>query len=647
MSCPACSRLVYRFAPDSIYCTRCAPKVSEVKVICQNCGRTDYPYIRDPIHCRPCNSSTTWRQAWRKAMPKTIVCVMCGLTKASWKKKECLCQACDTKRRIGAVKCTVNGCGNRIINKGLQLCKRHDAERVAAPLLRKYLENYSSPFPQNEQYMAELAATINWQNVEKGTARIVEYHVSRFRAIGKLLKTKELPEVLTWEAIENVLPPLGKKRRTTTKFIRSALFDLGHLFAERGLLPEWNLYLAERRLGQAVQKAPSHFLEPVQSFKKWAEGGMLNPKLQFLPMELDILASTSKTIHDTIKSISSFLTWCMGRGVVSLEVVDSTLIADYQRSLCWLYECKVCHRRFSFEPAKSIERCANPECNAAHSYVRERRISRSFLKAQTSHLRMFFDWAELHGFIRRNPLTGEVCRITSRTVTSIDQRGNRLEVGHAIRRYDDRVIEKLCTYIVSPEADPEEAIILYLIIFHLCTVKELCHLRVPSHISPESNQTQLYKAQDYEYLLLPKSVRTRGRRLPTRFDPKLVFPRKALSWLVPLLERYYEKRKEVVSAEHHEYLLAVKWRARHNTPVSAMYVRRIIRRASLRVLTNGEVCASRLRRTAAAVFAQRSRRRSAVLTTLGYTAESATRFNYLETLTLPLKITIQSNDRRM
>src|SRR5260370_14971400 len=63
---------------------------------------------------------------------------------------------------VGAVKCTVNGCENRINNKGLQLCKRHDAERVAATLPRRYLENYSSPFPQNERYMAELAASINW-----------------------------------------------------------------------------------------------------------------------------------------------------------------------------------------------------------------------------------------------------------------------------------------------------------------------------------------------------------------------------------------------------------------------------------------------------------------------------------------------------
>src|SRR5260370_25130440 len=238
-------------------------------------------------------------------------------------------------------------------------------------------------------------------------------------------------------------------------------------------------------------------------------------------------------------------------------------------------------------------------------------------------------------------------RINSRTFTAVDGHGNRTEVGDSIRRYDGVVIEKLCGYIVSPHADPEEALILYLIIFHLCTVAEICSLGIPSEVKCVPDQTPASPAEDYQYLFLPRSAITRGRLTPRRAQTKLVFPRKALSWLVPLLERHYERRNQIVSAEHHSYLLAVKGRARHNTPVSAMYVRRIIRRASLRVLTNGEVCASRLRHTAAAVFAQRSRRRSAVLTTLGYTAESATRFTYLETFTLPLKITIPSNDRRM
>src|SRR5439155_8725402 len=97
VSCAACSRLIHRLAPDSIHCTRCAPKVSEVKVVCQSCRRTDYAYIRDANHCRKCSRSSTWRQEWRKTMPRSIVCTVCGLTKASWKKKENICQACDTK----------------------------------------------------------------------------------------------------------------------------------------------------------------------------------------------------------------------------------------------------------------------------------------------------------------------------------------------------------------------------------------------------------------------------------------------------------------------------------------------------------------------------------------------------------------------
>jgi hypothetical protein len=44
-----------------------------------------------------------------------------------------------------------------------------------------------------------------------------------------------------------------------------------------------------------------------------------------------------------------------------------------------------------------------------------------------------------------------------------------IEVAEAIRRYDDVVVEKLCAHIVSPDADPEDAIILDLIIFHSLT----------------------------------------------------------------------------------------------------------------------------------------------------------------------------------
>jgi hypothetical protein len=50
-----------------------------------------------------------------------------------------------------------------------------------------------------------------------------------------------------------------------------------------------------------------------------------------------------------------------------------------------------------------------------------------------------------------------------------------------------------------------------------------------------------------------------------------------------------------------------------------------------------EVTPSDLRRTAADMFAKRSKRRGAILTVMGFSALSATRFNYLESFTLQPK----------
>ena len=319
---------------------------------------------------------------------------------------------------------------------------------------------------------------------------------------------------------------------------------------------------------RASQLAPTVFLEHVSDFWRWAESGMPNPKLQLLPMTIPILSNSPRAILDTILSTTSFLTWCESHNLVSLAAIDARVFADYQRSLFWQYECEDCHTRVAFEPGRLIESCANKECKAKQSYRLTGRVTRKFVQWQSSHLRVFFNWAQLHGLVVDNPVAHEMCKINSRTFTAVDGRGKYTEMGDAIRRYDDMVIERLCAYIVSPDTDPEEALILYLIIFHLCTVAETCSLGIPSQVKCGPGQTPASSAEDYQYLFLPRSAMTRGRLKPRRAQTKLVFPRKALSWLVPLLERHYERRNQLVSAEHHSYLLAVKWRARHNTPVT-------------------------------------------------------------------------------
>jgi hypothetical protein len=86
-----------------------------------------------------------------------------------------------------------------------------------------------------------------------------------------------------------------------------------------------------------------------------------------------------------------------------------------------------------------------------------------------------------------------------------------VEIARAIRRYDDSVVEKHCAYIVAPDTDPEEALVLYFIIFHLLTNWELRNLRIPSPAKddPHVPLTSSH-ARQCEYLELPLRQLTRA-----------------------------------------------------------------------------------------------------------------------------------------
>ena len=114
------------------------------------------------------------------------------------------------------------------------------------------------------------------------------------------------------------------------------------------------------------------------------------------------------------------------------------------------------------------------------------------------------------------------------------------------------------------------------------------------------------------------------------------FPKKAACWLRPLLERYFEKRSYGGISE---YLVVSQFdRTRRNRPVCTKYISRLVNIASRRVL-NGTVNPRDLRVTAAAIMAQRSKRRGAILTKLGYKSLHASRYNHLETFRLAPKTT--------
>jgi len=573
------------------------------------------------------------------------MCSSCGKKKRGWKKTEKICQGCDNNRRNGDVKCEFPGCKKQMQIKKSRLCRHHHDDREAPILLRDYFKSYTCRFPQNQFFMGELAATFNWEAVESGLLKIRGRDLNRFRAFGSFLGTYELPKVLTWHAIDQALPPLGQANPVKIVFIRSCLVELGELFAERREMQDRSLHLHERALRRSLQRSPAVFREHVTGFQAWLLKGMLNPALRLAP-KTEPLTNAPRTTIARVNSVTRFLNFCVTLNITSLSEISPDVISGYQRSILWQFECKSCHLRIPCESLKPIKKCASKRCEATDSYVKIRRLTRGTLIGKTSHLRIFFDWAKLHQIVKDNPLSTIYCG-GARTFTVRGDHGEVVEIAEAIRRYDESVVKKLCAYIVSPEADPEEAVIFYFIIFHLFTNSDLRNMRIPSLLDvgrdlPHASN----RAEGFEYLYLPLHQPTRGKRSVTRTDTKIVFPRKALSWLVPLLERYYEKRTGVVKAQHQQHFLVNERTTRSNKSVTKCYVADRVRKASLRVL-GGTVTASDLRRTAADIIGQRSKRRGAILTAMGYSALAAMRFNYLETFPLQPKKTRSTNSQSL
>ena len=342
--CGACALTVRRLQPDSSLCRRCAGKYSKQMRLCEECGRVDYAFLSDPGRCRKCHRKSLSR-SWRKSLPKKMVCVDCGLTRARLNKSKTICHACYYKRLNGEGKCTVTGCSARLIaNRKSQLCVRHNTDRLAPKLLSDYVKRYYSRFPQNVRYFLFLTAKLRVNDSDDFITTIRAHDLIRYRAIGKYLKVYELPEILTWQAIHDALPKLGKQGRANCQLIRSGLFELGNMYLQAGLLPSWESYLNEQRLDRYLKSTPAIFIEHVAAFERWAAHGMLNPKHEISRHESQPLAITTKSILQTVYAVVVFLDWCVKRNICSLTNINQSTVATYKETLFWQQECKACRK---------------------------------------------------------------------------------------------------------------------------------------------------------------------------------------------------------------------------------------------------------------------------------------------------------------
>lgn len=561
--CVRCGHAKHDVDELSGLCPRCTPVMARPVAACTRCSRTRAIYNQEQQLCKEC-SKYARQSARSKDKQVKVTCCVCGAMRSSVLLGRAICPACWREERNGRGICS--RCNRLKVYqvKAERLCKQCYKDHLAPQVLRSYVERFTTPYPYNSVLFDLLTATIEWPSVTQKTDR-------KFRAFGHFLQIHPLSEALTWETLEHVLPPLGPTKRTAPKQIRACLLELAHLLVAAGKLESWETYIARRNALSPIKQAPERMQALLHRYATW----------------LGERQSAPSNVREHLEGLACFWRWCEQRGIHGPEEVQASLVGDYLLSLYWLWQCSACGGTMPFEPGDRTAPGVCASCVTIGSLTQQKRYAQNTVRHHRAGLCVFFDWLKINRMVIANP----VQRKTAAPEPTI-------------RHYPPEVIKQLIAFITTPDADPVEAVMLYLIIFHALSVWELRHAALPT-ILPLRQEIATPTLAEAYYVNVPKPAPTRGDRSPGRPDVRLDFPAKAAPWLKPLLLRFERQRQQLVGDANNRYLFVTpKW-ARHNTVVSHCFIWNVVRQASLYVL--GAACnPNALRKTSGVMFADRA-----------------------------------------
>jgi len=561
--CARCRLMTHHAAPETGLCPRCTHVMSRPEGVCAHCSRIRVIFNQEAQLCLTCHKVTQQtKRYWEKQAQ--VTCTVCGKLRVSALYNRDICRSCLHAERNGYHHCSRCGEFKLIYAKADNLCKQCHDRSLAPGMLRKYITNFSTPYPYNNVLFDTLVAAIDWASVNKKTER-------KIRSFGRFLQAQPLNEPLTWETIDALLPPLGPTNRTNPKLIRACLFELGHLLAARGELENRETYIDRRYALAPIGQAPLQLQALIRRYATWLQERRTVPA----------------NVRDHMEVLASFWSWSEQHGVNAPEGVQESLVLDYLLQLYWQWQCSSCQCSMAFDPrARNAPRvCAH--CGMIGSLVKEKRFAQNTVRSHRAKLFVFFDWLKMNHMVLSNPVRSKV--------PAPDP---------TIKHYSLDVIKQLCGYVRAPDADPTEALILYLVIFHALTVWELRHVMLPTFLPLRQDIPVLRLAESY-YLIIPKPEPSLGERSPGRPDIRLDFPVKAAPWLKPLLSRFERQRQSMAPNPKNRYLFINPKTRQRNAPVSHTQIWSIMHRASGRVL--GASCnPNTLRKTAGIMFADRA-----------------------------------------
>jgi hypothetical protein len=238
------------------------------------------------------------------------------------------------------------------------------------------------------------------------------------------------------------------------------------------------------------------------------------------------------------------------------------------------------------------------------------RYSPNSIRRIRASLFIFFEWTCFTRRAMANPVQCQVLAPEAR-----------------IQHYPIEILTQIARYLVSAGAEPTAALMLYLIIFHLATVHEIRHLRIPEIISLTTRSAASNLAGS-SHLSLPRRQPSQGivhgGRRPAG---QITFHEAAQPWLRPLLIRFDARRAAIAGPRGASRYVFVSSRGRiRDVPVSPAFVWDAVRRATCSIV--GYPCnPNTLRKTAAVCFADRIG--AGILSRLGWEAQQAFAYSWM------------------
>jgi len=535
---------------------------------CSNCGTPTRIDPRDG-YCVECHKKR-YQRSRLEALKQKVRCKRCHELKRSAYLNENICRQCVLTRKNEVARCVDCGKEKTIaLKKNGPLCLSCYQDRLAGGSLRKLLNDYRG---LNHAYLMQLVERIAWNAVDEEMRR-------RFSIFTAFLENISLPEPLTWEWLDENIPSLNGGNRARAQRIRSCLWDLAYIQVALGNLEDRKSYLGRKRIENLIEQMPEQWRKEMSDHADWMK------RVSFSPF----------TIYTRLVNTKQFLKWCQRRDAALNKVTDF-VFEEFEQFYRWQWTCSDCDTEAAYDIYGETPNCSRCGVGMAKTMWHTNRA----VGAMCNDVQGLLRWALGVG-------------LTSETITRIPCHPQ------TFRHYSDHVIKQIAKYVASETANPIEAFVFYLILFHTCSVWELMRARLPMD---ENGQAQ--KLSVARCIIVPEREPSRGNLSTGRVEKKIEFD---LEWLTTLLARVDEWRSRILKGTSNKYVLITPRGAKHQKSITYKFIANTINRgcASAGV---GHCTAKTLRLTAAAMFADAGV--VGILELMGWSKQRAHRLGWIE-----------------